>query len=190
MQRTFLQPAAIGGLTTGLLSALPVIALGNCCCCLWVVGGGLVAAYFLQQRMAGPLGLADGALVGLLAGVIGAFVYVIVSIPFTIMLQSMHRQTLEQFINGGAVPVEFRDYLARYASGAIGVAVSFIVMLIGGIIFSTIGGLVGAAVFSRQQPSAPPSSLPPPPYQPPQPPPSPSPREPGITEDREGGSGL
>jgi hypothetical protein len=39
-----LQPALWGGVFIGVLSALPLVNLGNCCCCLWVlVGGGLAA---------------------------------------------------------------------------------------------------------------------------------------------------
>jgi hypothetical protein len=39
-----LQPALIGGLVTGVLSALPFVNILNACCCLWVVTGGVVAA--------------------------------------------------------------------------------------------------------------------------------------------------
>ena len=35
-----LQPALYGGLFIGVLSALPLINIGNCCC-LWVIGGGV-----------------------------------------------------------------------------------------------------------------------------------------------------
>ena len=56
----------------GVLSALPLINAGNVCCCLWVVSGGVVAAYVLQQNQTAPITPGDGALVGLLAGLIGA----------------------------------------------------------------------------------------------------------------------
>jgi len=56
------QPAFIGGLVMGVLSALPLVSAGNICCCLWVVTGGLVAAYLLQQNQAMPISPADGAL--------------------------------------------------------------------------------------------------------------------------------
>ena len=36
-----LQPALVGGLVMGVLSALPLVNLGNLCCCFWVVSGGL-----------------------------------------------------------------------------------------------------------------------------------------------------
>ena len=63
-----LQPALLGGLFIGVLSALPIINIGNCCC-LWVLGGGALAAYLMQQNHPYPITVADGALVGLMAGV-------------------------------------------------------------------------------------------------------------------------
>ena len=39
------QPALVGGLVMGVLTALPIISAGNLCCCLWVLSGGAVAAY-------------------------------------------------------------------------------------------------------------------------------------------------
>ena len=49
-----LQPAFFGGLFIGVLSALPIINIGNCCCCLWVIGGGVLAAYLMQQNYPYP----------------------------------------------------------------------------------------------------------------------------------------
>ena len=59
----------------GVLSSLPVINLGNACCCLWIVSGGVIAAYVMQQDQQTPLTPADGALVGLLAGLLGAVIF-------------------------------------------------------------------------------------------------------------------
>ena len=75
-----LQPALFGGLFIGVLSALPVIQAGNCCC-LWFTGGGVLAAYLAhQQDPRASIGLGRGALAGLLAGIAGAFVWLIVKL--------------------------------------------------------------------------------------------------------------
>ena len=50
-----LQPALFGGLFIGVLSALPIINLGNCLCCMWVIGGGA-----LDGLLVIPLALAFG----------------------------------------------------------------------------------------------------------------------------------
>ena len=59
MQASKLQPAILGGVLIGVLSALPIVSAGNLCCCLWVVLGGVVAAYLLQQNQSTPLNVGD-----------------------------------------------------------------------------------------------------------------------------------
>jgi hypothetical protein len=158
------QPALYGGLVMGVLSALPIISAGNVCCCAWVVGGGIVAAYVLQQRVAAPITPGDGALVGLLAGIVGAFVSLLLSIPISFLVAPMERQIVQRVLeNAGNMPPEFREMLERYSSGdyrvtfaatIIRLVVSLIVMLFLGAIFSTLGGLLGAMIFRKPQPPA------------------------------------
>jgi uncharacterized protein YqgC (DUF456 family) len=145
-----LYPAFIGGLVVGVLSALPFISAGNVCCCLWVVSGGAVAAYVLQQKKTTPISAADGAVVGLLAGIIGAGVYLLVAMPVTLLMAPLQRELFEQLINSGRVPPQFEDYLNSRASGAIGLVIGFFAMLAAGIIFSTLGGLLGVAMFRKK----------------------------------------
>ena len=47
------------------------------------MSGGAVAAYVLQQNQEAPITPGDGALAGLLAGIVGAFIYLVLSIPIT-----------------------------------------------------------------------------------------------------------
>src|SRR5436309_7480234 len=96
--RNLVQPALYGGLVMGVLSALPIISAGNLCCCLWVVTGGLVAAYVLQQREPTPITPGDGALVGLMAGIVGAFVGLVISIPVTFLMAPMERQIVQRVL--------------------------------------------------------------------------------------------
>lgn len=147
-----LQPALVGGLVLGVLSALPIISAGNACCCLWVVGGGAAAAYLLQQNQPTPITQGDGALVGLLAGIVGAFVYLLVSIPITFLIAPLQRAVLQRIVESGNIPPEFRDYLTSYVGGVIGLIFGFVFMLMAGAIFSTLGGLLGAMFFRKQAP--------------------------------------
>jgi hypothetical protein len=146
----------------GVLSALPIVAAGNLCCCLWVVSGGAIAAYLLQQNQAAPIEPGDGALVGLLAGLAGAFVQFLVAIPIGILVAPMERAMLQRVIEiAGTMPPEMRDAIDRYsnADAQLGVAlvilkrvVSLMVWLFVGAIFSTLGGLLGAMMFRKQMP--------------------------------------
>ena len=134
-----------------MLSALPIVAVGNVCCCLWVVLGGVVAAYVLQQRLSIPVTPADGALVGLLAGLIGAVVYLVLSIPITLVMAPFERQLVERLASFGNTPPWLGDYANRSVGLRVaGIALDFIIRLFLGAIFSTIGGLVGAVLFAKK----------------------------------------
>jgi hypothetical protein len=148
----FAQPALIGGAVSGALSALPIISAGNVCCCLWVVTGGAVAAYLLQQSRPAAITVGDGALAGLMAGATGAFVYLLISIPITILVAPMERIMVERIIDSGNLPPEYRELIGTFAGSAAGLVFSFVFMLCIGSVFSTIGGVLGAAIFKKQTP--------------------------------------
>jgi hypothetical protein len=148
-----MQPALLGGLVMGTLSALPIVAAGNYCCCLWIVSGGFIAAYLLQQKQTTPITQGDGALVGLLAGIVGAFVYLLLSIPITFLIGPLQRELLQRLLDrAGNMPPEGRDLLSRYVGGPLGIVISFINHLVLGVVFSTVGGLLGAVVFRKPLP--------------------------------------
>ena len=150
-----LQPAVIGGLVTGVLSALPFIGAFNACCCLWVVAGGITAAYLLQDRDPNPIEVGDGAVAGLMAGVIGAFVYLILSIPITLLMAPMMSAFTDRMLDNSDLPPEFREMLASGIGTAAGIILSFFAYLAAGLIFSTLGGVLGAVIF-RRKPAVPP----------------------------------
>ena len=147
----FLQPALIGGAVMGTLSALPFINLGNCCC-LWLVGGGVVAAYVLQQNQETPITPGDGALAGLFAGIVGAFIFLVLSIPIAMAMAPMRRAMMERIVldSGENMPPEFRQFFASFMGGALQVVFGFIFALVFGAIFSTLGGVLGASIFKKQ----------------------------------------
>ena len=103
----------VGALVMGVLSALPLISVGNACCCLWVISGGVAAAYVLQQGQPDPIAPADGAFVGFLAGLAGAVVYLFISLPIDLLIGPMEREMMRRWAEtiGGAE--NFRDYADR-----------------------------------------------------------------------------
>lgn len=148
----------------GVLSALPIVAAGNACCCLWVVSGGMIAAYLLQQNQSAPITPADGALVGLLAGLIGALVRFVLQIPIDFLMAPIERAMLQRIIDMGTLPPEWRDVFERYAGRDAEASFAFqVISRIGGLmmwvfiggLFSTLGGLLGAAIFRNDQPPTP-----------------------------------
>jgi hypothetical protein len=140
------RPALVGGLVIGVLSALPIISAGNVCCCLWVIGGGLVASYLLQQNQSAPLTAGDGAMVGLLAGVYGAIITTLLSIPITLIIGPLERQVIERLAESTGVSVG--EYWSDTTSPAMFVVLGFVMLLVGSV-FSTIGGLIGSAIFRK-----------------------------------------
>ena len=147
----YTQPAIVGGLFLGVLSALPLISAGNVCCCMWIVGGGLIAAYLLQQNYTTPIQAADGALVGFLAGLVGAVVFLVLSIPINILMGPLERALVDRLMEtSAAFPSDFREYVGSTAGGVIGAVLGFMLMLFVGSIFATLGGLLGVVFFARR----------------------------------------
>jgi len=136
----------------GVLTALPIVSIGNCCC-LWVLGGGALAAYLLQQDHPAPITIGDGALVGLLEGVFGSFVVLVLSIPLALIIEPIQRQfiagILERMEN---IPPEIRDLAMNRGVTVLRIAGQFIFWLVIGSAFSTLGGVVGAAIFQKKLP--------------------------------------
>ena len=146
-----LQAILIGGTFAGVLSALPLIELGNLCCCLWLVGGGGVASHLTQQSQPHPITPADGAVVGFLAGVAGAFVSVLVAIPIQ-LLTSPFRDGMTDMLDLSDVPPEVIELMEQVSTGPGAIVVGFVITLFAGMIFSTLGGLLGALLFRKQAP--------------------------------------
>jgi hypothetical protein len=159
-----LKPALLGGLVMGVLSALPGVSLGNCCCCAWLVTGGVIAAYLLQSNTPQPITMGDGALVGLLAGLFGAIVNMIVSVPMNMLTGPFQRQLVQRLADAQPdLPENVRQMVDNMSIGAvsvIGTVMAFFMMLILGAVFSSIGGLLGAFFFKKKDVPAPP----PPPF--------------------------
>ena len=149
-----LQPALYGGLAIGVLSALPLVNLGNCLCCLWVVGGGALAVHLMQQNHPYPVQAADGALVGLLAGVIGGAVCGLISIPIALAFGPMQARLMERVINSNPdVPPEMKQMFENMASGGVIGAMAVIGIFVRAVVFGIIamlGGLLGVALFKKK----------------------------------------
>ncbi len=172
-----LQPALWGGLFIGVLSALPLVNAGNCCCCLWVLMGGALAAYLRQQNNPYQIDAAEGAIVGLMAGVVGGIVYSLLSIPLQMMAGPMQQEWMNEILSSNPnVTPEMREMFERLTTSSGLQLIGIIVSLVVNSIFGMLGGLIGVAIFKRNLPPPPPPGTiditPTPPPPPPPPPPA------------------
>ena len=146
-----MMPAVLGGLFIGVLSALPVVQICNCCC-LWILTGGVLAAYLEQQNRPVSLTVSQGARVGLIAGVVGAVVWFAIDSALA-PLQARFMGELARNVRD--LPPELQDWMEMIESGRDGSNVfGFLLMLVCSAVFSTIGGMVGAAYFRKDVPPA------------------------------------
>ena len=147
------QAILIGGMFTGVLSALPIVSVANCCC-VWLIGGGAITAYLLQQGQSEPISLADASVGGCLAGVFGAFVSAVISVPIQLLTQPLQRQMADLFRGNADIPPELAEMVEQLSGASVGaVLFGFVVMLLLGMVFSTLGGLLGSIVFRPSRPA-------------------------------------
>jgi len=161
-----LQPALVGGLILGLGSSIPVLDYGNFCCCLWALVGGAVAARMLARRSPVlPVTSGDGAVAGLLSGLVGSAIGLLISVPIKLLLWSRVIEGLR------ATSDRYNDPAFRTAfAEAIRMAEQhpMLVVLLSWLMFSfveigvaSLGGVIGVAFFEKRK-----GQTPPPPPQP------------------------
>ena len=149
-----LQPALFGGLFIGVLSALPIINLGNCLCCMWVIGGGALAVYLMQQNYPFAVQGADAALVGLLAGLIGGALDGLLVIPLALAFGPTEQRIIQRALESSQdVPPEVRSMFDHLATGGVLGVMAIVGVFIRAIVFGVIamlGGLLGLALFKKK----------------------------------------
>ena len=153
------QPALLGGLFIGILSALPGISFGNCCCCLWVLTGGMLTTYLLQGRQDTPVETSEVMVQGLIAGVVGGILAGIISVALQPIIgpwqQQMAAQMMERFQN--ALPPEsrqqFDEAMRQQGAGSVQVEMLRSLMFVPvSAAFATAGAALGLAFFRKKMP--------------------------------------
>jgi hypothetical protein len=148
-----LQPVLVGGLFTGILSALPFVSTVNACCCLWVIAGGVLTSYLMQERSTLPITAGDGAVWGSVSGAIGAVIASLLGVAFAVMQGLTGPESLEQIPRADLPPEVARllEHLRELPPSFWFIA-PFVVFLVIFPIFSMIGGLLGVALFKKSTP--------------------------------------
>lgn len=162
-----LRPAIIGGVVLGLLSAIPFVNFLNICCCAWAILGGALAVYMYVNASPVPVRSGDGALLGAMAGLIGSVIYWIVGIPLSLLAGNAFNNlivTLMERVDPNQAETLRRSIELANSQPLIerlpGILLGAIIGLALLTIFSTIGGLIGTAMFEKRKGVA---DIPPPP---------------------------
>ncbi|MCY4057950.1 MAG: hypothetical protein OXG44_08100 [Gammaproteobacteria bacterium] len=144
-----LKAALIGGVTFGIASGLPYIGAVNIACCALYIGGGVLAAYLVTKDLP-PQARApyrDGAVVGVLAGLFGGIANVITSLIARAL----------GYDPAAEMAAMFQQFDLAMPEG-IGVdpssgmqLIGFVINIVMYVIFATIGGLVGVAIFHKKE---------------------------------------
>ncbi len=155
-----LKPAIIGGVVVGLLSAIPFVNLANICCCLWAILGGALASYLYIKNSPTRVSSSDGAILGVLAGVVGAAIYIVIGIPLSIVVGATMMALISRLVesaNPSQAEMMRQMQTGQTIIGAIIRGLFTAVLLVG---FSTVGGLLGIPIFEKRKAVA---DIPPPP---------------------------
>ena len=153
-----LKPALIGGVLTGVLSVIPFVSAANLCCCLWAVLGGMLATYLYVKNSPTPAGAGDGAVLGVIAGAVGAVIYVVLGIPIALAMGPTMRNMIVSLMEN----VDPRQAeLMRQQFEAQGNAIAPLIiqaLVIAALIFvfAILGGLLGIPIFEKRKGAPPP----------------------------------
>ena len=96
---------------------------------------------FYVKESATPATIADGAMVGAMAGVVGGLIYLIIGLPLTFLINGVSamdaqvRQMSPDFPIGGMVLL------------LIGGAIGFVVF----VVLATVGGVIGIPIFEKRK---------------------------------------
>jgi hypothetical protein len=167
-----LVPALAGGAVLAALSSIPFVSLVNVACCSWAIVGGAVAAYMLIRRS--PMRRVtngDGALAGLLAGVIGSLAILLINIPFALrgggeFIAGM-KQAAEQQKDPQAQQTLNHMIAFMQDNGVLAALVIWLIFTLIATGMATLGGIIGAAIFEKRKGNQPPPAYPPQDYPPP-----------------------
>ncbi len=159
------KPALIGGAIVGLLSVMPILQTLSACFCFWAWVGGAVAAKLLINSSSHPITPRDGAKVGLMAGLFGAVIYFVIETPIAIwqipvMMETAEKIIAEKIIKDPQAAELYRKIAQTQSLRIIFAALFTFIGALFTIVFTVLGGMVGAKLFEKRQNQSPPSQYP------------------------------
>jgi hypothetical protein len=144
-----IKPALIGGVVLGLLSVIPFVST---CCCLWSILGGILASYLYIKNSPTPVNAGDGAILGALAGVVGAVIVVVLGIPVQLLMGAAVANVfiglLSNMEPSQAEMMRQQILAGQTVAGAI---INALIVAVLVFIFAIIGGLLGVPIFEKRK---------------------------------------
>ena len=123
----------------GVLSTLPFLSVG---CCLWTLIGGARATFLVNRQRPGGLQYGDGALAGVMSGLVGTIVSVLINIPLqTVMYTPAAVAELRTQFNQWAVDFKLPPDFVKQMEPLLTPGFNLARLLMGTISFSIAGGL-------------------------------------------------
>jgi hypothetical protein len=146
--RSFIFSMLIGGGIIGVLANLPVLNIINCFLCIWVwLGGALAVIFYRQFQRSDPyLSPGQGAGLGALSGLFGAFVGIFVNALTSFISYPMFNSIMHYLKIEGDYP--FREGLPAMITSTF---FFFILDAIGYPIFGALSGFITASLYKRDQ---------------------------------------
>jgi len=166
-----LRIALICGAVIGVVSATPGLSLINCCCCAGVWLGGLLAMYLYKKEFTEgmpPLESSDALMLGLMAGVVGAFAAVLVNVLILVtfgpieaeLVRSISGKVLDRMSEQGSLPADMVETLKDQIEASIkdsgrmsNIFGGLFITLIVYPIFTILGALLGFSIFRPKTPA-------------------------------------
>lgn len=150
-----LKPSFLGAIILGVLCAVPLV---NCCCFLWVGGAGIVAVYLLRQEYGGEISPGIGAKLGFLTGILGALFWQVLELPISYIKSPEAARQLEELLKNQSIPSQALPFVEKIMEIAkdpfnpllLLIGISF--KLFACAILTTLGGVLGAAFWSKPKP--------------------------------------
>ena len=162
--------ALICGGVIGLVSSVPCLSLINCCCCAGVWLGVVLAMYLYKQQFTEgmpPLESSDALMLGLMAGVVGAFTSTIVNVLIFVtfgpveaqLVRSIVGKLVDRLAEQGSVPNDMVDSMKGQIESSIkdagrmsNIFGGLFITLIVYPIFTILGALLGYSLFRPKTP--------------------------------------
>lgn len=159
---SMLKATLISGVVFGVLGGVPFL---GCLCCAWMMGAGFLAAYLYSNVVkaeGAEFRPGNGAVIGLVAAMFYSLAATVVAAVFSSFIGPPDLDEIIDQMEQGGAPPEVVDMVAtvlEQLTGPMGILIGFFVTLLMAAVLSTIGGLIGGAVFKVEaQPPAPPVS--------------------------------